>query len=94
MQPTYGETATPRLLREQTGRAVVRKVMGLPASVWQFVLMTVFSLLAAHLIAAAILNWSISTRRRRSPVREWAQRRMLQRLARVDAAEPTSATHV
>ena len=57
--------------------------------------MTVFSLLAAHLVAAAILNWSISTRRRRSPVRQWVQRRMLQRLARLDdAGEPTSATHL
>jgi hypothetical protein len=59
--------------------------MAIPVSTWQFVLMTVFGLLAAHLVAAAILNWSISTRRQRSPVRQWVQRRLLQRLARVGA---------
>jgi hypothetical protein len=61
--------------------------MALPATVWQFVLTTVFSLLAAHVVAAAILNWSVSTRRHRSPVRHWAQRRLMQRLARAGAPE-------
>ena len=56
--------------------------MVLPASAWQFVLMTVFSLLAAHVVAAGILSWSIGARRQRSPVRQWVQRRLLQRLAR------------
>jgi len=66
--------------------------MALPSSVWQFVLMTVFGLLAAHLVAAAILNWSVSTRRHRSPVRRWAQKRLLQRVARAgnDAVRPAS----
>lgn len=64
------------------GRQNCPRVMAFPASVWQFVLMTVFSLLAAHLVAAAVLNWSISTRRQRSPVRRFAQRRLVQRLAR------------
>ena len=68
--------------------------MGLPSSVWQFVLMTVFSLLAAHLVAAAILNWSVSTRRLRSPVRQLAQKRLLQRVARAGSGteEPPAAT--
>jgi hypothetical protein len=61
--------------------------MALPAPVWQFVLMTVFSLLAAHLVAAAILNWSVGTRRLRSPVRRQVQRRMLQRLARASGLD-------
>jgi hypothetical protein len=57
--------------------------------------MTVFSLLAAHLVAAAILNWSISTRRHRSPVRHWVQRRLLQRLARAgDPGARSSAGHL
>jgi hypothetical protein len=58
--------------------------MGLSTSSWQLLLMAVFSLLAAHLIAAAILNWSVSTRRHRSPVRRWVQRRLLQRVARAE----------
>jgi ABC-type transport system involved in Fe-S cluster assembly fused permease/ATPase subunit len=49
---------------------------------WQFVLMTVFSLLAAHLVATAILSWSVSTRRQRSPLRRSVKRRAMQRLAR------------
>jgi hypothetical protein len=53
--------------------------MALSSSAWQFVLMTVFGLLAAHLVAAAVLSWSVSTRRPRSPVRQWAQKRALQR---------------
>lgn len=70
--------------REHSSALVVRSLMALPASIWQFVLMTVFSLLAAHLVAAAVLSWTISTRRQRSPVRQWAQRRLMQRLARLD----------
>jgi hypothetical protein len=62
--------------------------MALSASHWQFVLMTVFGLLAAHLVAAGILNWSISTRRLRSPVRREVQRRLVQRLARLERASP------
>jgi Flp pilus assembly protein TadB len=56
--------------------------MSLPTSFWQFLLMAMVGLLAAHLIAAAVLNWSVSTRRQRSPVRRLVQRRLLQRVAR------------
>ena len=62
--------------------------MVLSASAWQFVLMTVFSLLAAHLVATAILSWSVSTRRPRSPLRRSVQRRMMQRLARMSMSAP------
>jgi hypothetical protein len=61
--------------------------MPFPVSAWPFVLMTVFGLLAAHLVAAAALSWSVSTRRRRSPVLRWVERRMMQRLARAGAGE-------
>jgi hypothetical protein len=59
-------------------------IMAFSASPWQFVLMTVFGLLAAHVIAAGILNWSISTRRQRSPVRREVQRRLANRIARLE----------
>jgi hypothetical protein len=52
--------------------------------------MAVFGLLAAHLIAAAILNWSVSTRRQRSPVRRRVQQRLVQRVARAGNVGPSS----
>ncbi|MET0595722.1 MAG: hypothetical protein ABW133_23695 [Polyangiaceae bacterium] len=64
--------------------------MALSAPAWQFVLMVVFGLLAAHLVAAGILNWSISTRRQRSPLRHSVQKRLLQRIARLEAERPVS----
>jgi hypothetical protein len=60
--------------------------MSLPTSFWQFFLIAMFSLLAAHLVAAAVLNWSVSTRRQRSPVRRLVQRRLLQRVARAGSS--------
>jgi ABC-type transport system involved in Fe-S cluster assembly fused permease/ATPase subunit len=64
--------------------------MALSAPDWQFILMTVFGLLAAHLVAAGILNWSISARRQRSAVRQKAKKRAVQRLARLTAERPLS----
>jgi hypothetical protein len=60
----------------------------------QILLMAVFGLLAANVVAAAIFSWLVSTRRRSSPVREWSQRRLLQRVARLEQNEPfSSAAH-
>jgi Flp pilus assembly protein TadB len=61
--------------------------MSLSTSFWQFLLMAMVGLLAAHLLAAAVLNWSVSTRRQRSPVRRLVQRRLLQRVARAGNSE-------
>jgi len=70
---------------EQTEFTVVRTVMASLASVWPFVLPLVFCVIAAHFVAAAVLNWFVCTRRHRSPVRRWALRRFERRLARAGA---------